>query len=146
VGGGVAAAVGGREEQLPVVFDRVVVLVAAVVGIGVGRRSAAEARCRDGPLALRDDVAGQEGGHAGGADVAGNVAIGAGGGCQVNVFRVGLPGDAGVLEQGAEVGGVDDVVGGVGVRVGVVVGRLCRVGTRETRLLPDVVRLRRVDA
>jgi len=125
----VVAAVGGREEQLPVVFGREIILVAAVVGIGVGSRSAAEAQQRDSPLVLRGDGAGQ--------GVGARLIDGPAAGRQVNVFLIRLPGDAGGLEQCAEVGGVDDVVG---ERVGVVE----RPG--ETRLLPDVVRLRRVDA
>src|SRR5262249_17248813 len=58
-GGEVVAAVGGREEQGAVVFGREIVLVAAVIRIGVVRRSAAEALQRDCPLVLRRNGAGQ---------------------------------------------------------------------------------------
>src|SRR5208283_3097051 len=145
------AAVGGREEQLPVVFDREIILVAAVVGIGVGRRSAAEARCRDSPLALRGDGAGQ---GVGGLPRR-RLIDGPAGGAQVNVFLIRLPGDAGGLEQGAEVGRVIpcrgdqlDVVIEVRVGVAVVGVGVVVVGHAEvaTAFLPDVVRLRRVDA
>ena len=67
-------------------FYREIILVAAVVGIGVGSRSAAEAAGRDSPLALRGDGAGQ----GVGARLIDGPAVGG----QVDVFLIRLPGRA----------------------------------------------------
>lgn len=120
-GGRVVATIRVSEKELPVVFGREVILVAAIVGVGVGGRRATETVQRNGPLVLRQNC----------AQVAG----------EVDVFLIGLPGLAGGLEQAAEVCRV--LVGAARVLVRVIIVQHTEVAAG---FLPNVVGLRWVDA
>src|SRR5262249_32663346 len=77
--GKVVPAVGIREERRRIVLHGVVVLLAAVVGVGDGGVSARAVDDRRNPLALRENIAGAVG---------------------IDVFLVRLPGESGVVEIG----------------------------------------------
>src|SRR5258708_39864647 len=112
------AAVCCIEAPVGVVLGRVVVLVAAVVGVGVGRRRAREVRQRHGVLPGRQHGVGQLPVH----------------GREVDTLLIGPPALAAGLQGGAEAGAADDVVG---------IGLVVVEGAGLAGLGPDVIRFGR---
>ncbi len=137
------AAIGRREEQLPRVLAGEVELMAAVIGIRITRTGAAEADQGNGVLRGLGEVVRER--------TAGRVEVLAVGVQHIHSLGVGFPGNAGALEQSAEifhvVAGarhiVVDLVHAIGRTVGIVVIQLALVASV---LHPDILGLGRMDA